>query len=76
MNLKTDNFFKFQKQPLEVFYKTGAVKNFTKSTGKHLCQNLFFNKVASLRAATLLKKKLWHRCFLMNIVKFPRIPFS
>ena len=25
-------------------------------TGKHLCQSLFFNKVASLRPATLLKR--------------------
>ena len=25
-------------------------------TGKHLCQSLFFNKVASLRPATVLKR--------------------
>ena len=24
----------------------GALRNFTKLTGKHLCQNLFVNKVA------------------------------
>ena len=36
----------FQKQPPEVFYKKGVLKNFTKFTGKHLCQSLFFNKVA------------------------------
>ena len=29
--------------------KTGAVKSFTKFTGKHLCQSIFFNKVAGLR---------------------------
>ena len=28
-----------------------------------------------LRPATLLKKRLWHRCFLVNFVKFPRTPF-
>ena len=33
-----------QKQPLEVFCKKGALNNFAKSTGKHLCQSLFFNK--------------------------------
>ena len=38
--------------------------NFTKFTGKHVCQSLFFNKVVGLRPATLLKKMLWHRCFL------------
>ena len=38
-------------------------RNFTKFTGKHLCQSLFFNKVAGRRTAFLLKKRLWHRCF-------------
>ena len=38
-----------QKQSQEVFYiKKGVYKNFTKFTGKHLCQSLFFNKVATL----------------------------
>ena len=34
---------------LEVFYKKGALENFAKFSGKHLCQSLFFNKVAGLR---------------------------
>ena len=34
-----------QKQPLEVFCKN----RFAKFTGKHLCQRLYFNKVADLR---------------------------
>ena len=42
---------------------------------KHLCQSLFFRKVAGLRPVTLLKKKLWHRCFPANFVKFSRAPF-
>ena len=29
-----------------VFNKKVMLKNFAKFTGKHLCQNLFFNKVA------------------------------
>ena len=44
-------------------------------TGKHLCQSLFFNKVAGLRPATLLKKRLRHRCFPVNFVKFLRTSF-
>ena len=32
----------------EVFCKKGVLRNFTKVTGKQLCQSLFFNKVASL----------------------------
>ena len=55
--------------------KKNVLRNFTKSTGKHLCQSLFFNKVAGLRPATLLKKRLWHRCFPVNFVKFLRTPF-
>ena len=36
----------------EVFCKKGALRNFAKFTGKYLCQNLFFNKVASLFFST------------------------
>ena len=52
-----------------------VLRNFTKSTGKHLWQWLFFNKVACLRPATLLKKSLWHRCFPVNFAKFLRTFF-
>ena len=41
----------------KVFGEKGVLKNFAKFTGKHLCQDLFFNKVAGLRPATLSKKK-------------------
>ena len=58
-----------------VFCKKGVLRNFAKFTGKHLCQSLFFNKVAGLRPATLLKKRLWHRCFPVNFGKFLRTPF-
>ena len=44
-------------------------------TGKHLCQNIFFNEVAGLRPATLLKKRLWHRRFPVNFVKILRTSF-
>ena len=59
----------------EVFCKKGVLRNFTKFTGKHLCQSLLFNKVAGPRPATLLKKRLWHRCFPVNFAKFLRTPF-
>ena len=54
----------------------GGLRNFTKITGKHLCQSHIFNKVAGLSPATLLKKRLWNRCFPVNFVKFLRTPFS
>ena len=59
----------------EVFCKKGILRNFAKFTGKHLCRNLFFNIVAGLRPATLLKMRLWHRCFPMNFAIFLRTPF-
>ena len=59
----------------EVFCEKGVLRNFSKFTGKHLCQSLFFGKVAGLRPATLLKEKLSHRCFPANFEKFLRIPF-
>ena len=37
--------------------------------------DLFFNKVAVLRPGTLLKKKLWYRCFPVNFAKFLRTLF-
>ena len=58
-----------------MFCKTGVLRNFAKLPGKHLCQSFFFNKVAGLSPATLLKKRLWHRCFLVNLAKFQRTPF-
>ena len=33
----------------DVFCKKGALRNFAKFAGKHLCQSLYFNKVAGLR---------------------------
>ena len=39
---------------MEMFYKKGVPRNFTKHTRKHLHQSLFFNKVAGL---FLIKKE-------------------
>ena len=49
--------------------------NFIKITGRHLYHSLFFKKVAGLRRATLLKKRLWHRCLPVNFTKLLRTPF-
>ena len=40
--------------------RKGVLRNFAKFTGKHLCHNLFLNKVWGLRPATLLKERLTH----------------
>ena len=44
--------------------KKVVFRNFAILAGKHLCQ--------SLQPETLLKKKLLHRCFTVNVVKFLR----
>ena len=59
----------------EVFCKKGVLRNFTKFTGKHLCQRLFFNKVAGLRPTASLKNSLWHGCFPVKFAKFLRADF-
>ena len=59
----------------QVFCKKGVLRNLIKFTGKHLCRSLFFNKFAGLCPATLFKKRLWHRCFPVNFIKFLRTPF-
>ena len=43
----------------EVFFKKCVPRSFAKFTEKHLCQRLFFSKVAGPWRATLLNKRLW-----------------
>ena len=54
-----------------MFCKKGFLRNFSKFTGKHLCQRLFFK----VRDSFLKLKSLWHRCFPVNFAKFLRTPF-
>ena len=66
-------FFRtFRSSHPKVFCKKVVLRNFTKFTGKHLCQSLFFNKVAGLRPACLLKWRLRYRCFPVNFAKLQR----
>ena len=58
-----------------MFCRKGVLRNFAKFTGKQLCQSYFFNKVAGLRTAIFLKKRLWRRCFPVNFAKFLRTSF-
>ena len=53
----------------------GKIRNIVKFPGKHLWQSFFFNKFAGLRPAALFKKRLWHRCFLVNFAKVLETPF-
>ena len=73
MSFRGDNHYSSSRS--EVFCKKGVLRNFVKFTGKHLCQSLFFNKVTGLRPASLLEKRLCHRCFPVNFAKFLRTSF-
>ena len=66
---------RLSKQLSQLLYKKSVFKIFAKFARRHLCQSLFFNKVAGLKSSTLLKKMLWHRCFPVNFVKFLRTSF-
>ena len=61
---------------LEVFCKKDVLKNTAKITGKHICQSLFFSKVAGLRLTTLSKKRLcslaqvFHNAFQCKALSF------
>ena len=57
-----------QKQPPEVFRKKDVLRSLAKFIGKHLCQSLFFNKVAGPREflrTPFLTEHLW--CLLLNV---------
>ena len=44
-------------------FKKGVLRHFAQFTGKHLCQSFFFNKLAALGPATLLKKETLAQVF-------------
>ena len=48
---------------------------FSQNPQENMWQSLVFNKVADLRPATLLEKRLWHWCFYVNFAKFLRTSF-
>ena len=52
--------------------KKVVLENFAKFTRKYLCLSVLFNKVVGLTPATLLKKRLWHRCFPVSFAKLSR----
>ena len=60
---------------LEVFCEKGVFTKFFKIHREiPMCQSLFFNTVADLSTATLLKNRFWHWCFHVNFAKFLRTP--
>ena len=58
--------FNFQKQPSEVVYKKGVLKNIANFTWK--------TRVGVSYLLNFIKKRLKHRCFPMKFAKFLRTP--
>ena len=52
--------------------KKGALRNFPKVTGKHLCQSLFFNKVAG----NFIKKETLAQVFSCEFCEISKNAFS
>ena len=69
-----ENVIQFKKQPPEVFYIKGFLKNFERFPGKNLRRSLFFNKVAGLKPAILLTREALAQAFLCEYFKFLRKP--
>ena len=56
----------FHRQPPEMFYKNGVLKNFATFTGKQLCQSPFVS-------CSFIKKTLSNRA--LNFARFLKAPF-
>ena len=56
----------------EVFCKKGVLRNFTKFTGKHLCQSFFLNKVA----ASFIKKETLAQVFSCEFCEISKSTFG
>ena len=58
-----------------MFCKKGFSKNFAKFTGKHLCQGLFFNKVAC-QTRNFIKKETLAQVFFCEFCEISKNTFS
>ena len=67
-----------QKQPLEMFYKKGVLKNFAKFTGKHLHQSLFFDTLTQLFSCEFYEifKNIFLQCKFEQFVSVLKMLFK
>ena len=62
----------FKSSCLQMFFKIGVL--FYHIPRKTPVPELLFNKVTGLEVCNFIKKRLQHRCLLVNIAKFLRTP--
>ena len=65
----------FRQQSPPVFYKKGNLKNFEKFKGKYLCRGPLLIKLNGY-ILNITKKRLRHRCFLVDLQKNFQCSFS
>ena len=68
-------WLKLRSSRQEVFWEKVILRNFTKLTGKQLCQGLFFNKVA-YKACNFIKKEALAQVFSCEFCETSRNTFS
>ena len=57
-----------------MFYKKSIIKSFAIFTGKHLCRNIHRKASVLCQGCNVIKKRMKHRCFPVNIGKSLRTP--
>ena len=72
---QSNAFCNLRSSRLEVFCSKGVLTNFTKFAGKHLCQSLFFNRVAGHEPATLVKKETLELVFSCELCEISKNTF-
>ena len=68
-------FTTVQKQPPEVFCEKGVLRNYTKFTGRHLCQSLFFNKAGKRDSGSFVKKETLTQVFFSEFCEISKNTF-
>ena len=59
-----------------LYMRRGFLKKTLVRTAEHFSSGCFCLWISEAAPATLLKKRLWHRCFPVNFAKFRRTSFS
>ena len=62
-------FFKSKSSHRRCSVKKNEFLKTLQNSQESICARVFLSKVAGLRPATLLKKRLWDRCFPLNFAK-------
>ena len=63
---KQHQLAKFRSSRPELFCKKSVLRNFAKSTGKHLCQSLLFNKETLAQVFPVKFTNFWEHLLLQN----------